>query len=217
MTESTEWRNFDRKLVAILRGIQPHEVPDIVSGLIESGFRAIEVPLNSPDPFRSIEAAVRAGEPLTPGSCLIGAGTVLSSEDARRVKSCGGNLVVSPNVDPAVIGETVSSGMVSLPGVFTASEALLAVASGATALKFFPASILGAGGIRAIQAVLPDDTEVCAVGGVGLEDFPIYMKVGISAFGLGSVLYAPSMSADDVIHNARAVIEAYDLALARAD
>jgi len=215
MTDTLRWRDIDRKLIAILRGIQPHEVSDIVSGLVEAGFRAIEIPLNSPEPFRSIETAVRTSETLAAGQCLIGAGTVLSAAEVHQVKSCGGRLVVSPNVNTSVIAETLSAGMVGMPGVFTASEAHVALASGASALKFFPASILGAAGIRAIQTILPKGTEVCAVGGIDPEDFPEYIEAGIRGFGLGSGLYAPSAAVEDVIPRARSAVESYDRLVAK--
>ena len=210
MTETLRWPNMERKLVAILRGIQTSEVPGVVSGLIEAGFRAIEIPLNSPDPFRSIEAAVRSGESQAKGACLIGAGTVLSAAEVGQVKDCGGNLIVSPNVTPAVIAETVTAGMAGMPGVFTASEAHQALASGATTLKFFPASILGAAGIRAIDAILPKETEICAVGGIEPKDFADYIAAGIRGFGLGSGLYRPGATAADVARKARSAVEAYD-------
>lgn len=217
MTETLSWRGMDRKLVAILRGIQPHEVADMVSGLMEAGFRAIEIPLNSPDAFRSIETAVRRSETLAASQCLIGAGTVLSVAEVRQVKACGGNLIVSPNVNPSVITETISAGMVAMPGVFTPTEAHLALASGASALKFFPASVLGAAGIRAIQTILPKDTEVCAVGGIGPENFSAYVEAGIRGFGLGSGLYAPSVALEDVILRARSAVETYDSLIAKPD
>ena len=213
MNNRPQWKDFDRKLVAILRGIHPSEVAGIVSGLIEAGFRAIEIPLNSPEPFRSVEIAVRTAERDLPGECLIGAGTVLSGEDAGRVKSCGGNLIVSPNMNPEVIAETVSLSMASMPGVFTATEAHAALATGATALKFFPASVLGASGIKAILAILPADTQVCAVGGIGVDDFSSYLNSGIQGFGLGTGLYKPGDVCEGVLAKASSAIEAYDRAI----
>ncbi|HUS55975.1 MAG TPA: 2-dehydro-3-deoxy-6-phosphogalactonate aldolase [Thermohalobaculum sp.] len=209
MTGTISWINLEPKLVAILRGITLAEVPDIVAGLLETGFRAIEIPLNSPDPFRSIEAAVRTAEAIAPGNCLIGAGTVLSVDDVLKVHSAGGNLIVSPNVNPAVIQASISAGMVSFPGVFTPTEAHLALASGATGLKFFPASHLGPEGIGAIRATLPDQTQICAVGGVDPSNFAKYRKAGVQGFGLGSKLYKPSTSVADVFAGARNAIDAY--------
>lgn len=206
------WHALDRKVIAILRGIEPGEVTDVVSGLIEIGFQAIEVPLNSPDAFKSIELAVRTAEQRAPGTCLVGAGTVLTGDEARQVRASGGTLVVSPNVSPETIEATRDAGMLSVPGVFTASEAHLALASGAHVLKFFPASSLGPQGIRAIQAILPPATPVCAVGGVGTNDFADYITQGISCFGIGSDLYKPAYSSEEVIERGRLVLQAFDAA-----
>lgn len=195
-----------RSLVAILRGIKPDETAAIVDGLIEAGFTAIEIPLNSPDPFRSIEIAVKRA----PKDVLIGAGTVLSVEDVDRLASVGGRLMVSPNVDREVIAQAASHGMVTMPGVFTPTEALAACAAGASALKFFPASVLGPAGISAIRAVLPKDVPVGAVGGVSNDDFPAYARVGVRTFGLGSSLYKAGMSAEEVARRAAAAITAFD-------
>ncbi len=200
------WPALHRNLIAILRGLTPKEAPGIVGALLEAGFEAIEVPLNSPDPFRSIEAARR----LAPENVLIGAGTVLTVADVERLHAAGGNLMVSPNVEPAVIARAAELGMTTMPGVFTATEALSAVAASASALKFFPASILGPAGIKAIMAVLPDDVPVGAVGGVTEDDFAGYARVGVRTFGLGSSLYRPGASAADVGAKARATVAAYD-------
>ena len=198
-------------LVAILRGLRPEETEAVVGGLIEAGFTAIEIPLNSPEPFRSIEIAAR----LAPAGCLIGAGTVLTVGDVERLDAAGGKLMVSPNVEPEVIRTAASRGMVTLPGVFTPTEALAAAGAGATGLKFFPASVLGPSGINAIRAVLPKDLLIAAVGGVSEANFADYVAAGISAFGLGSSLYKPGMTAEDVADRAKLTMEAYDAALGR--
>jgi 2-dehydro-3-deoxyphosphogalactonate aldolase len=196
---------MDYPLVAILRGIRPAEAEGIVGALIEAGFRAIEIPLNSPDPFASIEIAAR----MAPADCLIGAGTVLSIADVDRLDDVGGRLMVSPNIDVPVIERAIAKGMVTLPGCFTPTEALAAAKAGATGLKFFPASVLGPSGINAIRAVLPKDMLIAAVGGVSEENFGDYAKAGVSAFGLGSSLYQPGMSASEVGQRARATLAAY--------
>ena len=198
-----------RPLVAILRGVKPEEAEGIVDVLIESGMTAIEIPLNSPDPFRSIEIAVKKA----PAEILIGAGTVLTIEAVERLHDVGGRLMVSPNVDPDVIASARERGMVTMPGVFTATEALLAAKAGATALKFFPAGILGASGISAIRAVLPPDLMIAAVGGISDKNFAEYTRVGIHAFGLGTSLYKPGMTAAEVAERAKATIRAYDAAM----
>ncbi|MDA9432179.1 2-dehydro-3-deoxy-6-phosphogalactonate aldolase [Bradyrhizobium sp. CCBAU 51627] len=198
-----------RPLVAILRGVKPEQTEAIVGVLIESGMTAIEIPLNSPDPFRSIGLAAK----LAPSGVLIGAGTVLSAADVDRLNDAGGRLMVSPNVDTDVLARAHQHGMVTLPGVFSPTEALLAARSGASGLKFFPASVLGASGIAAIRAVLPAGVMIAAVGGVSDQNFAEYIKGGVTAFGLGSSLYKPGMSAADVATRAKVTVEAYDLAV----
>jgi 2-dehydro-3-deoxyphosphogalactonate aldolase len=198
-----------RPLVAILRGVKPEEAEGIVSVLIDAGMTAIEIPLNSPDPFRSIGMAVK----LAPAGVLVGAGTVLSTDDVDRLHDIGGKLLVSPNVDTEILACAAVHGMVTMPGVFTPTEALLAARAGASSLKFFPASVLGAAGIAAIRAVLPDGPMIAAVGGVSDANFAEYIKGGVRAFGLGSSLYKPGMTAADVAVRARATIKAYDLAI----
>ncbi|UVC09469.1 2-dehydro-3-deoxy-6-phosphogalactonate aldolase [Rhizobium sp. TH2] len=193
-------------LVAILRGLKPEETPAIIEALLEAGLRAIEIPLNSPEPFKSIEIAAK----MAPADALIGAGTVLTIEDVDRLEQAGGRLFVSPNVDVPVLSHAVSKGMVTLPGVFTPTEALAAARAGVTGLKFFPASALGVSGINAIRAVLPADLMIAAVGGVSDENFADYAKGGIKAFGLGSSIYKPGMSAAEVAQRARIAIEAYE-------
>ncbi|MBW8284512.1 MAG: 2-dehydro-3-deoxy-6-phosphogalactonate aldolase [Rhizobium sp.] len=208
-TPAIAWPNLKRNLVAILRGIRPEEIEGVVEVLVEAGFEAIEVPLNSPEPFASIEKARR----LAPASCLIGAGTVLEVAQVDQLKGVGGDLLVTPNVEPAVIRRAVEHGMVTMPGVFTATEALLAAKSGAAALKFFPASALGPQGIAAIRAILPPGLPIGAVGGVSDADFGAYLKVGVSCFGLGSSLYKPGDSAVTVAEKARRTVAAYDAAV----
>jgi 2-dehydro-3-deoxyphosphogalactonate aldolase len=198
-----------RPLIAILRGLRPEETQGIVGALLEHGFTAIEIPLNSPDPFRSIEIAAK----MAPAGTLIGAGTVLTPEAVDRLHDAGGRLLVAPNVDVDVIARAHQRGMVTMPGVFTATEALLAVKAGASGLKFFPASVLGPSGISGIRAVLPPDTFIAAVGGVSDRSFADYMKAGIRAFGLGSSLYGPGMSVPDLAVRAKAAIHAYDLSV----
>ncbi|MCS0494445.1 2-dehydro-3-deoxy-6-phosphogalactonate aldolase [Ancylobacter sp. MQZ15Z-1] len=200
------WPTLRRPLVAILRGIAPSETPAVVGALVEAGFEAIEVPLNSPDPFTSIAAAAR----IAPPGCLIGAGTVLDVEEVDRLAEAGGRLLVSPNVEPAVLARAGTHGMVTMPGVFSPTEALAAARAGASMLKFFPASVLGPSGIAAIRAVLPPGLGIAAVGGVSETNFADYGKVGIRAFGLGSSLYAPGLDTREIAARARRVIDAYD-------
>ena len=206
MSGRVAWPKLRYPLVAILRGIRPEETEAIVAALIEAGFEAIEIPLNSPEPFVSIEKAAK----LAPADVLIGAGTVLSVENVDRLNDVGGRLLVSPNVEPEVIRRAGVHGMVTMPGVFTPTEAFAAIHAGASALKFFPASVLGADGIKAICAVLPKDIPVGAVGGVSETDFATYRAAGVSCFGLGSSLYKAGFTAADVRERARRAVEAWD-------
>jgi 2-dehydro-3-deoxyphosphogalactonate aldolase len=200
------WPALSRNLVAILRGITPAEAKAIGQALVDAGFEAIEVPLNSPDPLASIECLIKT----LPPHILVGAGTVLTVAQAEAVAKVGGRLMVSPNIDEQVVRTAGRLGMVTMPGVFTPTEAFAALRSGASALKFFPASTLGTGGIAAMKAVLPRDAWLGAVGGVAEGDFAAYAKVGVTIFGLGSSLYQPSMTADDVALLARGAVAAYD-------
>jgi 2-dehydro-3-deoxyphosphogalactonate aldolase len=206
------WPKVKRPLVAILRGVKPDEAEAIVETLIDSGFELIEVPLNSPDPFVSIErVAKRFGK-----DSWIGAGTVLTAGDCARVADIGGRLMVSPNVDADVLAVARIRQMVSMSGVFSPTEAFLALRCGASALKFFPASVLGPSGIAAQIAVLPRETVIGAVGGVSDKNLAAYMAAGVRAFGLGSSLYRPGMTAAAVRDTAQASVRAYDQALDEA-
>ena len=196
-------RDRDRRLVAILRGITPEAVEPIVGTLLEAGFDAIEIPLNSPSPFVSIRlAATLAAQQRRGPERLIGAGTVLRQEDVDRVRDSGGNLIVAPNVDRRVIARARALDMTVMPGAMTPTEALAAIEHGARDLKIFPASLVGPAGISAMKAVLPDGIRLYAVGGVGAEDFAVYAQVGVYGFGLGSSLFKPGRDAETVAASA---------------
>lgn len=205
-SSSAPFPPFKRGLVAILRGLTPDEAEPIGTILAEAGFEAIEVPLNSPQPLRSVEILAKAwGDRL-----LIGAGTVLSAGAVADVAAAGGRLIVSPNVEAEVLVEAARRGLVSMPGVFTPTEALAALRYGASGLKFFPANVLGAAGLGAIRAILPPGTLTGAVGGVAEPDFPAFWQAGVRIFGLGTSLYRPGDHPDEVAKRARRVIAAYD-------
>jgi 2-dehydro-3-deoxyphosphogalactonate aldolase len=203
---SAPWPQLGRSIVAILRGVRPDEASAIGRAVFEAGIEAIEVPLNSPDPFRSIETIAAD----LPAGALVGAGTVLDPADVDRLAAAGGRLLVAPNVDVAVLTRASEHSLVTMPGVFTPTEAFTAIRAGASALKFFPASVLGPKGIAAIGAVLPKDVVVGVVGGVSETDFADYARIGVRTFGLGSSLYKPGMSAADVAARASAAVVAWD-------
>ncbi|MGX8010954.1 2-dehydro-3-deoxy-6-phosphogalactonate aldolase [Mesorhizobium sp. ORM8.1] len=206
MTQTAPFPKLKRGLVAILRGLKPTEAISIGQALFDAGIEAIEVPLNSPEPFSSIARIVE----VLPKTALVGAGTVLTAADVDALHKAGGRLLVSPNIDAEVMGRAMHHGMVTMPGVFTPTEAFQAIRLGASALKFFPASVLGSSGIAAIRAVLPATTLIGAVGGVSDKDFAGYKAVGVSVFGLGSSLYKPGATVEDVSQRARAAVAAWD-------
>ncbi|MDR9428409.1 MAG: 2-dehydro-3-deoxy-6-phosphogalactonate aldolase [Salibaculum sp.] len=195
-----------RDIIAILRGVQPHEAVPITEALIAAGISRIEVPLNSPDPYDSIARMIaHAGD-----SATIGAGTVLDTQAVARLAGIGAGMVVSPDTNPEVIAATKAQGMASFPGVFTATECFTALRHGADGLKFFPAFKLGLDGFKALSAVLPDAAATYAVGGVGPADFAAWRAAGITGFGLGTTLYKPGFDAARVGDLAAEAVAAYD-------
>jgi 2-dehydro-3-deoxyphosphogalactonate aldolase len=192
-------------LVAILRGVTSARVQGVANALFEAGIRAIEVPLNSSEPFKSIEMlAKQFGQ-----RCLTGAGTVLTAEQADQVADAGGKLMVTPNTNPAVIARGVAKGLTVMPGFYTPSEGFAAVAAGAKYLKLFPASTGGIGHLQAMLAVLPKNIPVYAVGGVGAGNMSEWRKAGAAGFGLGSELFKPDFSDADISARAQKAVAAF--------
>ncbi|WP_447556012.1 2-dehydro-3-deoxy-6-phosphogalactonate aldolase [Vreelandella sp. EE22] len=197
-------------LIGILRGVTPTEVGAIAQVLIDAGITYIEVPLNSPEPLESIEYLANTfGE-----QAVIGAGTVLTPAQARDVHAAGGRLIVSPNCRPAVIEQTHKLGMQSWPGIVTPSEAFDALDAGATGLKLFPAVQVGIEGMKAVRAVLPPETLLYAVGGIGRDNFVQWRRAGVDGAGLGSALFKPGQTAEDVARQALMLVNAWQAASA---
>ena len=197
-----------RNLVAILRGVVPVEVEGHAETLIAAGVTTIEVPLNSPDPFESVGRLVaRFGEVAE-----IGAGTVLRVEEVDRLADLGARIVVSPNADPSVIRATRAAGMASFPGVLTPTECFAALAAGASALKFFPGTLIGPAGLSAIRAVLPKETPLYAVGGASAANFAEWIAAGATGFGIGTAIYRPGQSVEATARAAAEIVAAYDAA-----
>jgi 2-dehydro-3-deoxyphosphogalactonate aldolase len=197
---------MSRPIIAILRGVKPAEAVGIAGVILAAGIDKIEVPLNSPSPFDSINAIVK----VYGDQALIGAGTVLTTTQVKQVRSAGGQLVVSPNCDPAVIAATIAEGMQSWPGVFTPSEALAALQAGATGLKLFPGDMAGPKGLKAMRVILPFGTQVYAVGGAAPDNFSKWIEASADGFGLGSAIYKPGDTSETVAAKAQAIVTAFD-------
>ncbi|MBA4805936.1 2-dehydro-3-deoxy-6-phosphogalactonate aldolase [Brevundimonas sp.] len=192
-------------LIAILRGLKPDEAVAVGEAIVAAGFLCLEVPLNSPEPLESIRRLRAALD----GRALVGAGTVLTVAAAREVAQAGGQLVISPNVNTDVIRETKTLGLLSLPGFFTPSEAFAALDAGADALKLFPAEVAGTKGLKAVRAVLPAATRVYPVGGVDPDSMGQWLAAGASGFGIGSAVFKPGQSPEQVGRNAAAFVSAW--------
>ena len=189
-------------LVAILRGLKPEEALDVGHAIVNAGFHILEVPLNSPDPLRSIQRLAEAFP-----NALVGAGTVTTAQQVRDIKAAGGQLIISPHLDDNVVCEAVNLGLISMPGVATPSEAFRAIALGAHGLKLFPAEMISPSVVKSMRAVLPSHIRLIPVGGIGTHNMVDYRKSGASGFGIGSALFAPGKSAQAVGQSAAAFVQ----------
>jgi 2-dehydro-3-deoxyphosphogalactonate aldolase len=191
-------------LIAILRGVTPQEVVGIGEAVFDAGFSLIEVPLNSPDPLDSVARLAQAFA----GRAVIGAGTVLEEQEVEAVHAAGATMIISPNANIEVIERTVRAGLVSLPGIDTPSEAFAALRAGATALKLFPAEGASPSVLKAMRAVLPASVRVFPVGGITPDNMSGWLKAGAAGFGLGSALYTPGSTPEQVSIRARKFVAA---------
>lgn len=192
-------------LIAILRGLRPEEAPAIGDVLYKAGFRVIEVPLNSPQPYDSIRLLRQS----LPADCLIGAGTVLTAQQVNLVKEAGGQVIVMPHSDATVLRAAKEAGLFLSPGVATPTEAFAALAEGADVLKLFPAEQMSPAVVKAWLAVLPIGTVLIPVGGITPDNMSVFLEAGVKGFGLGSGLFKPGMSAADVAERANAYVSAW--------
>ena len=191
-------------LVAILRGLKPEEALAVGQAIVNAGFHILEVPLNSPEPLRSIQILAEAFP-----NALVGAGTVTTAQQVRDIKAAGGQLIISPHLDDNVVCEAVNLGLIALPGVATPTEAFRAIALGAHGLKLFPAEMISPAVVKSMRAVLPSHIRLIPVGGIGTHNMSDYRKSGASGFGIGSALFAPGKSASAVGESAAAFVQAW--------
>ena len=206
MTAVEDFQRYfaEMPLVAIIRGVSPDDASATAKAIFEAGIRIIEVPLNSPQPFDSIKIIADAfGD-----RALIGAGTVLNTDNVKRVQHVGGRLIVAPNTNAEVIRATVDAGMVSSPGYFTPSEAFTAIEAGAHSLKLFPAEAASPSVVKAQKAVLPKDIPLIVVGGVNGDNIGGWLDCGADGIGLGSGLYKPGQDAEETHRKAEAFVAA---------
>ena len=191
-------------LVAILRGLKPEEALEVGQAIVNSGFHILEVPLNSPDPLRSIQILAEAFP-----NALVGAGTVTTAQQVRDIKAAGGQIIVSPHLDDNVVCEAVNLGLISMPGVATPTEAFRAIALGAHGLKLFPAEMISPSVVKSMRAVLPGHVRLIPVGGIGAHNMADYRQCGASGFGIGSALYAPGNTVQAIGESAAAFVRAW--------
>lgn len=201
--------NAGIEMVAILRGLTAQRAAEVGTAVVAAGFRSLEVPLNSPEPFHTIGLLARQHP-----DCLVGAGTVLTAAEVDRVHGAGGRLVVAPNCEPAVIRRALELGMRVMPGIATATEAFSALGAGASELKLFPAATYGPRHLKALKSVLPKHARVYPVGGIGSQDIAEWLASGADGFGFGSELFSPAYTLPEIEKRAQALIEALRAATA---
>lgn len=199
----------ENPIIAILRGIHPTEVVRVAEVLVSTGIRAIEIPFNSPEPLKSIEILANNFSK----EILVGCGTVVNVEELKAAQAAGAVLALHPHADPQLVKATRELGMISLPGVMTPTECFAMLEAGASALKLFPCEVIGPAGVGAIKAVLRDDTTIIAVGGISADNIGEFRSAGVDGFALGSSIYKPGMSLNDI----RASVSSISESLSQSD
>ena len=197
---------MSRNIIAILRGVRPDEVLEIAQTIADSGINQIEVPMNSPDVFDSIQLLHDEMKDFI----SVGAGTVTNIDQVKILEEIGIDFIVSPNFDPEVVAATKQANMISYPGVFTPTECFSALKYGADGLKFFPATLLGETNLIALKAVLPENVPLYMVGGVGPENFSSWFEAGASGFGIGSGIYKAGDNSTSVARKSKLIVQSYD-------
>ena len=197
---------MSRNIIAILRGVKPNEVLEIASTVADNGITQIEVPMNSPDVFDSIQLLYDEMNDFI----SVGAGTVTNINQVKILEEIGIDFIVSPNFDPKVVEATKQGNMLSYPGVITPTECFSALNCGADGLKFFPATLLGEANLVALKAVLPENIPLYMVGGVGPENFSSWLKAGATGFGIGSGIYKAGDSSQSVASKSKLIVQSYD-------
>ena len=201
----TRWPSGAPPLVVILRGLRAEQAKAVGACLFGAGLRCLEVPLNRPQALACIELLRRGA----PADALVGGGTVLDVTEVDAVRDCGGQLIVAPNCDLAVIGRAVDMGLFCAPGVATPSEALQALRAGADALKLFPAEQIGPGGLRALRSVVPATTRLWPVGGIDAEALRRWHEAGANGYGIGGALFTPNIDLAELARRARKLLDAW--------
>ena len=199
---------MSRNIIAILRGVRPDEVLEIAQTIADSGINQIEVPMNSPDVFDSIQLLHDEMKDFI----SVGAGTVTNIDQVKVLEEIGIDFIVSPNFDPEVVAATKQANMMSYPGVMTPTECFSALKYGADGLKFFPATLLGEANLIALKAVLPENVPLYMVGGVGPENFSSWFEAGATGFGIGSGIYKAGDNSISVARKSKLIVQSYDQA-----
>ncbi len=194
-------------IIAIVRGsFTLEQIHGIGEALNQGGVLSMEVTLNTPDALTAIQQLrARHG-----GQMLVGAGTVRTVEQVRRVIEAGAQFIVSPNYDPASVAYALGHDTLHLPGVTTATEAQNAFVAGCAMVKLFPADVLGGVAyLKALRAPL-DDIDFVPTGGIGSDNIAAYRRAGAAAVGVGSTLVSDKVSLSDLQARAAALRMAWD-------